>query len=246
MASITCPSCNASLPDDAKFCLQCGTPVPVAPLEPPKAEKPTNCIKCGAALPEDAKFCLQCGTAVAQSVPTEPDEKEKLYKEAEQYEGKVLEFDDLYTRAFLVKRARRWTLYEVKVLDEPTWAVVLYKELLTVYVLLAWYDEEWALRELMIKIDNPQAYETYFKYMALLTLMNEADERKYIIWNLTGVGSNMYVLAPHMVKHLITKGNDLKEDDVIPILDMPPNPMEIDSHHFPKSSLLELRLQAQL
>lgn len=44
-----CPKCNANLPSNAKFCLECGT----------KLEN--KCPKCGAVNSIDAKFCPECG-----------------------------------------------------------------------------------------------------------------------------------------------------------------------------------------
>jgi class 3 adenylate cyclase/tetratricopeptide (TPR) repeat protein len=49
-----CPSCNASVPEAAKFCSECGTPLPRA------------CPACGHGNPASAKFCSECG---AQLVP---------------------------------------------------------------------------------------------------------------------------------------------------------------------------------
>jgi len=48
-----CQKCNQNLPDEAKFCLGCGTPVQL------------NCSSCQTPLPGGAKFCLSCGQAVA-------------------------------------------------------------------------------------------------------------------------------------------------------------------------------------
>ncbi len=44
-----CPKCGANLPNNAKFCLECGT----------KLEN--KCPKCGAVTSINAKFCLECG-----------------------------------------------------------------------------------------------------------------------------------------------------------------------------------------
>lgn len=44
-----CPKCNANLPSNAKYCLECGT----------KLEN--KCPKCGAVNSIDAKFCPECG-----------------------------------------------------------------------------------------------------------------------------------------------------------------------------------------
>lgn len=52
--TVECPGCKASLPQGAKFCLNCGNPVPQAPV-------PSACGKCGTELPAGAKFCFSCG-----------------------------------------------------------------------------------------------------------------------------------------------------------------------------------------
>ena len=51
-----CKNCGAELHPDAKFCMECGTKVPVIP----------NCSNCGAELQPGAKFCMECGTPVQQ------------------------------------------------------------------------------------------------------------------------------------------------------------------------------------
>lgn len=51
---LTCPKCGASLKKGAKFCSECGEPLT-------KAEK--TC-ECGAKLSADAKFCPECGKSV--------------------------------------------------------------------------------------------------------------------------------------------------------------------------------------
>ena len=47
-----CTNCGTELEEGAKFCLECGTPVP----------QTKKCIKCGFELPLSAKFCPECGT----------------------------------------------------------------------------------------------------------------------------------------------------------------------------------------
>lgn len=53
-AGVECGNCKSPLPAGAKFCLNCGTPVPQAP-------QPAPCSKCGTELPPGAKFCFNCG-----------------------------------------------------------------------------------------------------------------------------------------------------------------------------------------
>jgi len=50
----TCPSCNAPLANNAKFCAECGT----------KIQSQAHCTECGAKLNPEAKFCAECGTKV--------------------------------------------------------------------------------------------------------------------------------------------------------------------------------------
>src|SRR5262249_9753635 len=50
---MNCPSCNASVPEAAKFCSECGAPLPRA------------CPACGTGNPASAKFCSECGAQLA-------------------------------------------------------------------------------------------------------------------------------------------------------------------------------------
>ena len=51
---ITCPSCQQSNPETAKFCLRCGN----------RFDTPVKCPKCGTELPGEARFCISCGEAI--------------------------------------------------------------------------------------------------------------------------------------------------------------------------------------
>jgi class 3 adenylate cyclase len=53
-----CPRCQHENPPQAKFCLECATPLAL------------RCANCGTELPAGAKFCFQCATPV--SVPGSP------------------------------------------------------------------------------------------------------------------------------------------------------------------------------
>ena len=46
-----CKKCGKELPENAKFCLKCGT----------KVEKELICPSCGMKLPEGSNFCMECG-----------------------------------------------------------------------------------------------------------------------------------------------------------------------------------------
>ncbi|MBN1661546.1 MAG: tetratricopeptide repeat protein [Anaerolineae bacterium] len=55
-----CPQCQAENPDQAKFCLECGTKLQAV------------CPQCGAALPPQAKFCFECGAKIGAPPPPPP------------------------------------------------------------------------------------------------------------------------------------------------------------------------------
>lgn len=55
---IKCTVCGATIPDNSKFCLECGTKVELSKTEGMKV-----CPKCGACVPE-GKFCLECGAKI--------------------------------------------------------------------------------------------------------------------------------------------------------------------------------------
>ena len=54
-SKIICPKCSAVVPNDMKFCGNCGTPITV--------EKP-KCLQCGVELIPGMKFCGNCGQPV--------------------------------------------------------------------------------------------------------------------------------------------------------------------------------------
>ena len=79
---ITCPRCNSEVPENSKFCLECGEKIvllaenemicPVCGQKTARgkfcmecgASLIAKCVKCGAELPTGAKFCLECGEKV--------------------------------------------------------------------------------------------------------------------------------------------------------------------------------------
>jgi class 3 adenylate cyclase len=58
---MTCPRCKQDNPPQAKFCLECATP-----LARPR------CARCSADAPGDARFCPQCGNALDPPNETSP------------------------------------------------------------------------------------------------------------------------------------------------------------------------------
>jgi class 3 adenylate cyclase/tetratricopeptide (TPR) repeat protein len=57
---VECPNCRVVLPETAKFCQECGTPLP------------RTCPGCGHASPAGAKFCPECGVSFAAKQAEDP------------------------------------------------------------------------------------------------------------------------------------------------------------------------------
>jgi class 3 adenylate cyclase/tetratricopeptide (TPR) repeat protein len=57
---MNCPNCQTPNPDDARFCMNCGTNLLLA------------CSNCGTELPAGAKFCSNCGHKVGAAVTESP------------------------------------------------------------------------------------------------------------------------------------------------------------------------------
>ena len=58
-----CPKCGNSLPENAKFCLECGTKIEAL------ADNEMICPKCGKKTPK-GKFCMECGHPLVNRCPT--------------------------------------------------------------------------------------------------------------------------------------------------------------------------------
>ncbi len=55
-----CPNCKTRNPEGARFCFNCGAPLPIA------------CRNCGTSLVQGAKFCFNCGTPVVSTTDHRP------------------------------------------------------------------------------------------------------------------------------------------------------------------------------
>ncbi len=57
-----CPSCGSVQPDEARFCANCGHPMPEkAPAAEEPAAEAEYCAQCGAMREDDCRFCPVCG-----------------------------------------------------------------------------------------------------------------------------------------------------------------------------------------
>ena len=65
-----CPNCGNKTEDGARFCPECGTPMPTEEIRRPKIP---HCPNCGTEIKDGARFCAECGTPVpaAESVQAE-------------------------------------------------------------------------------------------------------------------------------------------------------------------------------
>ncbi|MGB9739015.1 MAG: zinc ribbon domain-containing protein [Chloroflexus aggregans] len=68
-----CPHCNTELPDDARFCIECGTAVRIATGETVPLSSRGNttitCPHCHSINPRYARFCVHCGQSLSASGP---------------------------------------------------------------------------------------------------------------------------------------------------------------------------------
>src|SRR5947209_3553066 len=74
---LICSNCGKELPDNARFCGDCGTLVEV------QEQKLDYCANCFAELLEGVKFCLQCGkpAVIAQPNYPHPEKNKAIYEE---------------------------------------------------------------------------------------------------------------------------------------------------------------------
>ncbi|NNJ13136.1 zinc ribbon domain-containing protein [Chloroflexales bacterium ZM16-3] len=69
-----CPLCDADLPDDARFCIECGVTLDKATTGPtvhlrPEDRAAATCPACGASNPSHAIFCVRCGRRMGDPAP---------------------------------------------------------------------------------------------------------------------------------------------------------------------------------
>jgi Double zinc ribbon len=133
--ALSCSKCGKELPDNAKFCGDCGTFVEV------QEKKPDYCANCFAELPEGVKFCVQCGkpAVIAQPNSPRPEKNKAIYEELEiasakqekyrerqavyeatgEYPTRDERIEDFeQNRAILADRAIKWAEYETSDLVE--------------------------------------------------------------------------------------------------------------------------------
>ncbi len=81
-----CPQCRIELPEESKFCLECGRKIDF------------TCSGCGKIVPPDSKICLDCGNDLRQ--PVSPKDFPKIdYQQPQSYTPKHLADKILTTRS---------------------------------------------------------------------------------------------------------------------------------------------------
>jgi class 3 adenylate cyclase len=97
-ASMNCPNCNASVPDAAKFCGECGAPLP------------RPCPSCGHGNPGSAKFCSECGAQLAARPAPAAPAAQPRFTSARDYTPKHLAEKILTSRAALEGERKQVTV----------------------------------------------------------------------------------------------------------------------------------------
>lgn len=62
---IVCPNCGATLDENEKFCVYCGTPLDYASVQTDEKRVQKMCPICGAELEEGQRFCTECGNQIS-------------------------------------------------------------------------------------------------------------------------------------------------------------------------------------
>src|SRR5262249_10827465 len=95
---MNCPSCNASVPEAAKFCSECGASLPRA------------CPACGHGNRASAKFCSECGSQLAPPSSLLSPATQPLFASAKDYTPKHLAQKILTSRATLEGERKQVTV----------------------------------------------------------------------------------------------------------------------------------------
>ncbi len=62
-----CKNCGCNLPDEAKFCAECGSEVKQEEAE--NTNETQFCRNCGFEMPKGTRFCSECGTPTSGNLP---------------------------------------------------------------------------------------------------------------------------------------------------------------------------------
>ena len=66
-----CPNCQAANDTTARFCAECGTPLPQPrPATRPRPAGRVSCPKCGTSNPPNSAFCENCGSRLDRQART--------------------------------------------------------------------------------------------------------------------------------------------------------------------------------
>jgi ribosomal protein L40E len=78
-----CPSCDAELPNDARFCIECGVTLDKATTGPTvllraDEQAQTTCTACRASNPGHAIFCVRCGQRIGDPAPRQAPPRQAI------------------------------------------------------------------------------------------------------------------------------------------------------------------------
>jgi len=91
---VTCPSCGAANPPEARFCMQCGTALSL------------RCPACGTELPAGARFCFACGHQLARKAERmQPGDRIVVYATGKQ----AFAFTATITSPYFEDHSSIWT-----------------------------------------------------------------------------------------------------------------------------------------
>jgi hypothetical protein len=172
--ALICPNCGKELPDDARFCGDCGTLVEV------QEKLPDCCANCFAELPEGVKFCLQCGkpAVIAKYTVAHPERDKALRDELEktspvylrnqerkeQYKriGKYSMPDSIedfeQSKTTITLRARKWAEYETKGMVRIHW----FQEFSMHWILLDKIEAIFGSENFMFRTNKPNSHKALF------------------------------------------------------------------------------------